>query len=79
MALTRQLVERPGRTVIAVVHDLDLALRFCDRIVVMGGGGVSACGEPGDEHVLAAIESAFRVRVVPVGTELGRAYAFFSR
>ncbi|WP_307739138.1 ATP-binding cassette domain-containing protein [uncultured Parolsenella sp.] len=79
MALTRKLAERPGRTVVAVVHDLDLALRFCDRIVVMGGGGVSACGEPGDERVLAAIESAFRVRVLPVGTELGRAYTFFSR
>ena len=79
MGLARRLSERPGRTVVAVVHDLDLALRSCDRIVVMGEGRVAAQGEPSSAEVLSAIEAAFRVRVEPVETAFGRAYAFFSR
>ena len=31
-------------TAIIVIHDLNLALRFCDRFVLMRQGGVYACG-----------------------------------
>ncbi|MGI6247048.1 MAG: ABC transporter ATP-binding protein [Pseudochelatococcus sp.] len=30
------------------IHDINLALRFCDAIVVLGGGGVLAAGAPGE-------------------------------
>lgn len=36
-----------GRLVIAVLHDLNLAARFCDRVLVLAGGGVMADGAPG--------------------------------
>lgn len=77
MRLARDLNRRRGITVVAVVHDLDLALRTCDKLVVMTRGSVRAQGKAGDPQVLGAIEQAFEVRVVPVDTPLGRAYAAF--
>lgn len=35
-----------GTGVVAVLHDLSLAARFCDRIVVLGEGRVAADGHP---------------------------------
>jgi iron complex transport system ATP-binding protein len=35
------------RTVIAVLHDLNLALRFGNRAALMSEGGVVSCGPPG--------------------------------
>lgn len=72
--------QRCGTSVIAVIHDLDLALRSCDRIVVLGGGGgVAAQGAPSDAAVLGAIGDAFGVDVCEAETPHGRAYAFFPR
>lgn len=39
-----------GRTVVAVLHDLTLAARFADHIVVMANGKITATGSP--SHVL---------------------------
>ena len=43
--LLRRLT-RQSKGVIAVLHDLPLALRFADRIAVMEGGRLVACGTP---------------------------------
>jgi len=43
--LMRQLAHE-GRAVLAVVHDLTLASRFGDRVVVLNGGRLVADGEP---------------------------------
>jgi len=53
-----RLTARNGRGVVVVLHDLALAARFCDRLVLLAGGGVLVEGEPGtvlsDEHITAA-------------------------
>ncbi len=49
VSLLRRVVvhARATRTaVIAAIHDLNIALLFCDRIVLMQAGGVVAQGEP---------------------------------
>ena len=43
---------RDGALVIAVLHDLALAARFCDRLLLMHDGGILADGPPAE--VLAA-------------------------
>ncbi len=45
MALLRS-VARNGAGVVAVLHDLTLAVRFCDRLIVLAGGRVIADGPP---------------------------------
>ena len=79
MSLARQLVEGHGTTVVAVIHDLDLALRTCDRLVVMEAGSVRAQGRPGDAAVTDAIEHSFGVDCFRSETPRGVAYAFFPR
>lgn len=39
---------RAGRTVVAVLHDLNLAATWADEIVAVQGGRVVACGRPQD-------------------------------
>jgi len=40
----RRLVRDEGRTVIAVIHNLNLAAAYCDELICMQGGKVAACG-----------------------------------
>lgn len=41
-------VARDGRLVIAVLHDLALAMRFCDRLLLLDKGRLAADGSPTD-------------------------------
>ncbi len=47
LAYTRQEVER-GLGALVVLHDLNLAARFCDRLAVLDRGRVVAQGPPGE-------------------------------
>lgn len=51
MSLFQQAAHQDGKAVVVVLHDLALAARFCDQLVLMQNGGVRAHGVP--EHVLA--------------------------
>jgi iron complex transport system ATP-binding protein len=57
MELLRQTT-REGRNVIVVLHDLSLAMRYCDRLVLLARGGVLTQGRPEqvltDQHIAAA-------------------------
>jgi iron complex transport system ATP-binding protein len=46
MELLRDLNERDGTSVVAVLHDLSLAAHFFPRLVVLDGGRVVADGPP---------------------------------
>ena len=58
--LVRQLVDE-GLTAVAAIHDLHMAARYCDRLILLNDGRVLADGLP--EEVLSpeTIESAFGV------------------
>ncbi|OGQ99397.1 MAG: iron ABC transporter [Deltaproteobacteria bacterium RIFOXYD12_FULL_55_16] len=40
----KRLVKEEGRTVVAVIHNLNLAAAYCDELICMQGGKVAACG-----------------------------------
>ena len=58
---------RAGTTVIAVLHDLNLAVRFADRIVVMKNGRVAADGNP-----VSSINSNMMEQIFGVSTGIRR-------
>lgn len=51
-----------GRAAVAAIHDLDLAARFCDRLLVLADGEIRACGPPEAVLTDAGIETAFETR-----------------
>lgn len=61
LALTRSLLVR-GCTVVAVLHDLNMALQFADTVVVMDSGRVVLCTERTDEVSESLIHRVFGVR-----------------
>lgn len=48
-----------GRAALAAIHDLDLAARYCDEVVVLAKGGVHAAGPPAEVLTADAVGSAF--------------------
>ena len=78
MRLVRRVRER-GKTVIAVIHDLNLALSVADAVFVMERGRLAAQGAPGEAAVQSAIEQSFGVRLEHVETPSGVAWVPFER
>ena len=64
LALMRVLQEQceAGRVVVAAVHDLDLASRFCSRIIVLDKGVKVADGVPDAALDTGCLSRVFGVR-----------------
>lgn len=60
-----------GCAVLAVLHDLSLAERFCDRLILLHEGRMLASGGPREVLVPANVAPAYRVETVVLG-ENGR-------
>jgi iron complex transport system ATP-binding protein len=50
-----------GRTVIAVLHDLTLAARHCDRLILLDNGKVKADGAPAEVLTAANLRETYRI------------------
>lgn len=77
MELVRRLNVEAGKTVVTVIHDLDLALRYSDRLLVMERGCATASGTVGEVLATGAIERAFGVSIRTCATPEGTAYTLF--
>jgi iron complex transport system ATP-binding protein len=58
LELVRTLVD-DGKTAVAAIHDLNLAARYCDELVLLAGGGVRAAGRPADVLTSDTLRDAF--------------------
>lgn len=57
-----------GRGIVAVLHDLSLALRYADRILVFDDGKLAADAAPAQVLAGGALEAAFGIRLETVQT-----------
>jgi len=57
----REGIEKKGRTVIAVFQDLNLAVRFCDDLLMMKNGRIEAFGTAGEVLTPENLERVFDV------------------
>jgi len=62
--LMRRLNRELGLTVLIVLHDLNLASEYCDRIVLMDGGRIKKTGKPEEVLNYRDIEEVYRTVVV---------------
>ena len=63
MEVLENYAKKSGRIVVAVLHDLSLAARFCDRLVLLHEGKVHASGSPEDVLTGENLEEVYRVKV----------------
>jgi iron complex transport system ATP-binding protein len=65
--LLMQLNRDEGTTVVMVLHDLNLAARYADHLVLMAHGAVIAAGAPAEVITSALVKQAFGLdaRIIP--------------
>ncbi len=64
MDLIKRLNREEGTTVIAVLHDVNLAARYCSRIALLSHGMLEAIGPPKEVLTPEIIQSVYGVDVV---------------
>lgn len=60
--LFAELNASQGRTIVAVLHDLNHACRFADQIIAMKAGRIVAQGEPAQVITAALVEDVYGLR-----------------
>jgi iron complex transport system ATP-binding protein len=71
LSAIRRLRKQRGLTVLAVLHDLNLAAAFAPRVVVLAEGRVAADGRPDEGLSPALVERVFGVGVAEAHTRAG--------
>ncbi|MBB5321457.1 ABC transporter ATP-binding protein [Marinobacter oulmenensis] len=61
LRLVHRLAQQRELTVVVVLHDVDLAARFCDRLVALKSGAVVADGSPANIMDSKVLESIYSV------------------
>lgn len=61
LELCRELTDLHGTTVVAVLHDLNQAARYADRVVAMRSGEIVASGTPAEVITSAVVHDVFGV------------------
>jgi iron complex transport system ATP-binding protein len=64
MDLIKSLNREGGMTVVAVLHDVNLAARYCDRIALLSGGRLEAIGPPAEVLNPGMLQSVYGVDVI---------------
>ncbi|MFI0405693.1 ABC transporter ATP-binding protein [Actinomadura sp. 3N508] len=60
-----------GRTVVMVLHDLNLATRYSDNLIVMRAGSILAQGHPRDVITAGLLDEAFGLRAEVIDDPVG--------
>lgn len=62
--LLRHLTREHGRTIVAVLHDLNFALQYADRLIFLKDGAIAGIAEHPGECSAALIRDVFNTEVV---------------
>ncbi len=66
LELLKQLNVNEGRTIVMVLHDLNLASRYANHLVAMADGGIVAEGAPGEVITSEIVERVFGLPTVVI-------------
>ncbi len=75
MELVASLKTR-GKTIVTVLHDLNMALKYADRIAVMENGIVRICATPRDIYRCGIVDEVFNIHTEVVETTSGSCFLF---
>ncbi|MEM3593670.1 MAG: ABC transporter ATP-binding protein [Candidatus Jordarchaeaceae archaeon] len=63
MEMLKGLTE-DGVTILAAMHDLNLAVKYCDKLIVLNKGKIIACGKPEEIVTQKLIEDIYGVKTI---------------
>lgn len=75
MDISRELAAK-GKTVVLVLHDIAMAMRIADRIIVLKDGYIKGNGKPETVFESGALDEVFGLKLKRVETEEGWRYYF---
>ena len=61
MNMVRSIVKERGISACAIIHDINLAMRYCDRVLLMDDGRIVDFGETTDVLTVGSIRDVFGV------------------
>lgn len=61
--LVRTLSRREGLSIVAILHDLNLAALYCDRIALLKAGRLFCCGTPEEVLTYANVKAVYETEV----------------
>ncbi len=71
MILVGELAHNDNATVVMIVHDLNLACRYSDNVILLGKKGIIASGSPKEVFTKGNIKEVYGVNVEMVYTQYG--------
>ena len=72
-----ELVSRSGCTVVAAIHDLNLAASYCDRLYALKNGRIVGCGAPAELLTASFLKELYEVDAEIVSGHDGSIRVFF--
>ena len=79
MAIARSLAKHEGKTVVVVIHDIELALRYAQKVALMHKGVLKGVFTAQEAALSGLLERVFSMRVVPIPGEAPGSYAMVPR
>ncbi|MBQ9117198.1 MAG: ABC transporter ATP-binding protein, partial [Clostridia bacterium] len=71
----KRMSAEEGKCVVCVLHDIPLAMRYADRLVILKNGGIYADGAPDELFEGGDIARAFNIRLERFSVNGGYAYS----
>jgi len=71
LELLKQLKRHQGLTLVTVLHDINLAARYSDRIAMLCEGHLWAIGTPAEVLTPANLRQVFAIEATPIQTPIG--------
>lgn len=64
-----EILRKLGLTIIAAIHDLNLAMKFCDEVVLINEGEILAAGSPKEIITEKILKDIFKIKAKIISNE----------
>lgn len=74
LQMVKQMTQERGLITIAALHDVNLAAKYCDHLVLLNKGVIQASGKPSDVLAMKLLGETYNVNTSLEQSKLGKLY-----